>query len=97
MYTVVRHYKITPGAFDHISQRVQEGFINIISSAPGFIGYYLVNSNNNTVMTISIFEDQVGAYESTTTAAKWIKANIADLIEMPPTVIAGEATVHHTK
>ena len=96
MYTVVRLYKTKPGVFEHISNKVQEGFISIIRSAPGFIGYYMVNTNNDSLMTISIFESQAGAYESTATAAKWIKANIADLIEMPPTVIAGEATIHET-
>jgi hypothetical protein len=96
MYTVVRLYRIKPGTFDQISDKVQEGFISIIRSAPGFIGYYMVNTYNDTLMTISIFENQAGAYESTTKAAKWIKANIADLVETPPTIIAGETTIHET-
>ncbi|HLV98385.1 MAG TPA: antibiotic biosynthesis monooxygenase [Ktedonobacterales bacterium] len=97
MYTVVRLYKTKPGAFDQISEKVQAGFISIISSAPGFRGYYMVNTLNDTLMTITMFDDQAGAYQSTTTAAKWIKANIADLIETPPTIIAGEATIHETQ
>ena len=96
MYTVVRLYKIKSGTFEEISQKAQEGFVSIVSSTPGFVGYYLVNTGNNNLMTISIIESQVGAYESTAAAAKWVKANLAEHVETPPTVIAGEASIHQT-
>jgi Antibiotic biosynthesis monooxygenase len=96
MYTAVRFYKIKSGTHEEISQRVQEGFVKLVSAVSGFIGYYMATTGRDTVMTISIFEDQAGAYESTTIAAKWIKTNLAELVEIPPTVAAGEITIHQT-
>ncbi len=97
MYTVVRLYKIKAGSFAHIAESAQNGFLDIVSNVPGFVGYYMVETGNDSVMTISVFESQEGAYASTTAAAKWIKAHIAEFIEMPPTVIAGDAAIYHTK
>ncbi len=97
MYTVVRLYKIKAGSYDQLVASAQNGFLDILSSVPGFVGYYMVNTGKDSVMTISLFESQEGAYASTTAAARWIKANIADLVEMPPTVIAGDAALYHTR
>ena len=39
MYAAVRKYKTTPGAVSKLIQRVQEGFVPIISQVPGFVAY----------------------------------------------------------
>ncbi len=96
MYTAVRHYSIKSGSFGEIKQRI-DGFVDIVSKVSGFVGYYFVNSGNNTVVTVSIFESQAGADESTRAAAEWVKANLAGFMEGPPTVMAGEVVAHAGK
>jgi len=96
MYTAVRHYKIKSGSFGEIEQRI-DGFVNIVSKVSGFVGYYFVNTGNDTLVTVSIFESQAGADESTRAAAEWVKENLAALVEGPPTIMAGEVVAHKTK
>lgn len=97
MYMAIRSYKYKAGAFDQINTSVQGGFVPIVSKAPGFIAYHLVNTGSGTLSTVSLFENQAGAEESTRMAAEWVKENLASLLESPPEVKAGEVTVHKMK
>src|SRR2546423_8184582 len=90
MYTAIRHYVIKPGTEGEIASRAEQGFIPIISSVPGFVSYHMVDTGNNSMTTISVFDTQQGADESITKAAGWIKDNLADLLPEPPMVMKGQ-------
>ena len=77
MYASIRRYRTVAGASTELAQRVDQGFLPIISSAPGFIAYYVVDAGNDVVASVSIFQDQAGAEASNRTAADWVKANLA--------------------
>jgi hypothetical protein len=42
-------------AVDELMRRVEEGFVPIISNAPGFIAYYALDAGEGVVASISIF------------------------------------------
>jgi hypothetical protein len=96
MYASVRRYQTSPGAAVEIAQRVNQGFVPIISKAPGFVAYYVVDGGNDVVASISVFQDEAGAVESNRMAAGWIKENIASLFVGSPVITAGAVTVHKT-
>ena len=96
MYASIRRYKTSPGAGAELAQRVNQGFVPIISKAPGFVAYYLVDAGNDVVASVSVFQDQAGAEESNRMAANWVKENIASLVSGPPEITAGAVTVHKT-
>jgi heme-degrading monooxygenase HmoA len=90
MYVAVRRYKVKAGSMDEVVRRAQEGFVPLIRQAPGFVAYYGVEAGNDFVFTVSIFRDQAGADESTRLAADWVRQNLAELVEGPPELQAGE-------
>ncbi len=94
MYTAIRQYKTNPGAAAEIGRLVEEGFLPIISKAPGFVAYYALDTGNDTVVSVSVFQNQAGSEESNRLAADWVKQNIASLFAGPPEVIDGEIIVH---
>src|SRR5690349_18778173 len=94
MYASIRHYQIKPGMAAEIARRAQEGFLPILSQAPGFIAYYIVVEGDDRVASFSLFHSQAQAEESTRLAASFIKQNMAELYEGPLTVTSGEVTVH---
>jgi hypothetical protein len=94
MYASIRKYKTIPGAADELARRVEQGFVPLVSRAPGFVAYYVVEAGNDVVASVSIFQDQAGAEESNRLAATWVSDNIASLFLGPPEITAGEATVH---
>ena len=92
MYASVRRYKVS--SVDEAMQRVNEGFVPLISKGPGFIAYYALDAGDGVVASISLFETQAGAEESNRMAANWVKENIAPLISGPAEITAGEVKVH---
>jgi hypothetical protein len=97
MYASVRRYEgVDPGSVEEIVRRAEEGFVPIISKAPGFIAYYFLNVGEGVMAAIAIFEDRAGAEESNRMAAGYIKENLASLFPNPPEITAGEVAVHKT-
>ena len=96
MFTSIRSYRVKAGKADELIQKVQAGFVPLISSSPGFIGYYVVDGGNGRLASISVFQDKAGAEESNRKAADWVASNIADLVEGPPEVISGDTRVDVT-
>jgi hypothetical protein len=42
MYTAIRWMKAKPGELDEAIQRIENGFVPLVSSMPGFIEYYVM-------------------------------------------------------
>ena len=94
MYISIRRYKANPGTSAAILQQANEGFVPIISKAPGFVAYCTVDAGNDVVASVSVFQDQAGAEESNRMAADWVKQNLASLVAGPPEITAGAGTMH---
>lgn len=96
MFTSIRRYLVTPGAADELLRRVHDGFVPIISHAPGFVAYYALDAGNDVVASVSVFQDQAGADESNRMAASWVRQEIAGLMAGPPEITAGAVKVLQT-
>ena len=97
MYVSVRRYRMkNPGMVAELMRRVEAEFADIVSKAPGFVAYYAVDSGNETVASISVFQDQSGAEESNRLAADWVRGNLVGLVEIPPDTTAGEVVVQRS-
>jgi quinol monooxygenase YgiN len=94
MYISILRAMVAPGAASEIAKRVQEGFVLMISKAPGFLAYYLTSAPDNELTTISIFQEQAAAEASNEKALQWIKQNIASLIHSSLQFTVGQALVH---
>ncbi len=89
-YMAMRQYHIIPGTGEEFLQRVQAGFVPIISRMPGFIAYDALQIGNDRIVSISVFDTPVGVIESTPRALQWIQENIAGLLQGMPEVMAGQ-------
>jgi hypothetical protein len=96
MYATIRRYKVKPGAAFELFQKVDQGFVPIISKSPGFIAYYALDIDDGTVVSFSIFQGQAGAEESNRLASEWARLNVASLVDGPPATISGEVIIHKT-
>jgi hypothetical protein len=86
-----------PGAtIQEIVQRVQEGFVPIISQRPGFIAYHIVDTGSETAASVSLLQDQAGADESTRRASDWVRQNLTSLLQLPAQITAGEVVYSKT-
>ena len=96
MYATVRRYE---GVTDpsEAGRRVNEGFVPLISTIPGFVALYLVNAGGGVMISTSVFQDQSGAEESNRRAADYVRQNLASLLPNPPQITAGEVVAHKAK
>jgi hypothetical protein len=94
-YSVIRRYQLRPDAsMDDLVERVNSGFVPIVSKIPGFQEYLFVDAGQGAHLTISLYNDPSGAEQSTRNAASWAAENVAGLIEGPPEVTAGWVRIH---
>ena len=91
MYVAIRRYQLEdPDSVGEVLGRVHEGFIPIIKGAPGFLTYYVLDSGDGAVTSVSVFEDQSAAEESNRKAADWVGQNLASMLPNPLEIVAGE-------
>ena len=91
MYATIRSYS---GGSDFADALVdhENDVRQVITQIDGFRAYYLLRTSDGAA-TISVFDDQSGAEESTRAAAAWVADNLADLSVSPPQVTTGEVAV----
>jgi hypothetical protein len=64
----------------------------MLTDRPGFQGYWAVDAGNGVLATITVFETEEAALESTAAAKAWVAANLPELASIPPQVTAGATT-----
>ena len=90
MYAAIRRYNGFEGAATTIAARVNEEFLPKIRQMPGFLGYYVVNGGDGTLVSVSLFEDRAAADESTRMATTWVRERLHHLIKTAPVISTGE-------
>jgi hypothetical protein len=91
-FGVLRLYRVDPDNLDEIVRRATDGFVPLISQAPGFAPYNM-DGGNGTVATISSFASREQAENSTRQAATWVGQNLGPLVPNPPEVISADIKV----
>ena len=91
MYAVIRAYTGNSDLADTLAEH-EEDIRQLIGGINGFKAYYLLKLTEGT-STISVFEDQQGAEESSRAAAAWLAENLPNMNVAAPYVTAGEVLV----
>ena len=93
MYATVQRYKGVSNPTE-AAQRVNEGFVPLISQIPGFVAYYWVDAGGGVMISTSVFQDQASAEESNRSAADYVRQNLVSVLPNPPQVTAGEVVAY---
>jgi hypothetical protein len=88
MHTVIRRYEGVADAAE-VTRRAVEEFAPLISDRPGFQGYWVVDGGEGVIATITVFDTEDAAMDSTAAAAGWVRENLAHLIPNAPQVTSG--------
>jgi hypothetical protein len=84
MYIAVRKYHLLPGSSREFLQRVQEGFVPLVSQISGFLAYDAHHVGDNQVLTTSTFDTRAGAEESILLALRWVQEHCIELTQGLP-------------
>jgi hypothetical protein len=91
MYATVRTYSASPELADALVGN-EADVKNLVSAIDGFKAYYLVRTADGAV-SVSVYDTEAGANESTKAAADWIRENLPELGVSAPQVSAGEVVI----
>ena len=94
MYATVQRYEGVNNPTE-AAQRVNEGFVPLISQIPGFVAYYWVDAGSGVMISTSVFQDQASAEESNRRAADYVRQNLVSLLPNPPQITAGEVVAYN--
>jgi hypothetical protein len=91
MHTVIRRYQGVVNA-DEVARRAVEEFAPQLRDQPGFQGYWVIDAGGGVLATITVFESEEAAADSTAAAATWVQENMPNLVPNAPQVTAGTTT-----
>jgi hypothetical protein len=94
MYQTIREYQTSPQSIDQILQTDEKSFVPFITNAPGFRAYTCVDSGNNVLTSVSLFENRADGEKFNTLAKNWVQEHLGSLLPTAPRVIAGEVRTH---
>ena len=92
MHVTIRRYSGSPELADALAAR-ESDVRGLITGIDGFKSYHLIRGADGDVVSISAYDSQSGAEESTRQAAEWLRENVPELSVSPPEVISGEAVL----
>ena len=91
MHTVIRRYQGVVNS-EEVAKRAVEEFAPQLRDHPGFQGYWVVDAGDGILATISVYDSEETAADSSAAAATWVQENLPNLVPNPPQVTAGAAT-----
>jgi hypothetical protein len=91
MYATIRIYSGDPGFAGDLVEH-ESDVRDLISGIDGFQAYYLLRTADGTA-SISVYEDEASAAESTRVAAAWIAENLPNTTVAAPQVTSGEVVI----
>lgn len=95
MFVAIRQYGLlTREPIEQVLKGIREGFIPVIKNQPGFVAYYVLDSGNGTITSISIFEHRAGAERSNRLAEEWVGRSMASTLPTSPEIIVGAVLAH---
>jgi heme-degrading monooxygenase HmoA len=99
MYATIRRYPVkgdttARATVEQLKRQVQDEFLPILNSMPGFHGYYMIRSGPSELVTLSLFDTEQGAADSNRRAAEYVRRAKLPVELGPPEILQGEVLTH---
>jgi hypothetical protein len=98
MFATVRRYEgVDATNRDELTKKVGETLAPRLSKMPGFSSYFLIDTGNGVMSSISVFDTSEHADESTRVASNWVREQkLEKALPNSPKITTGEVVVHKT-
>jgi hypothetical protein len=98
MFATIRRYESIDNArTGELVKKADETLLPSLSELPGFSGYYLIDTGNGVMSSISVFDTPEHADESTRVASNWVREQkLETALPNAPKITSGEVVVHKT-
>jgi hypothetical protein len=94
MYLVIRRYAMEPGKVHEVVRKVDEQYLEKLHHLSGFEGYYVIDSGEGKLTSITVSADKDAARETNKLSKEWVDTWLRDVhLELVET-IEGAVVVH---
>jgi hypothetical protein len=92
MHAIIRRYEATDKMrTTEIVKKAQDSLLPRMSEMPSFSGYYLIEAGNGVFSSVSVFDTEAHAGESTRVASTWVREeNLQTALTNPPKITSGK-------
>lgn len=99
MFATIRRYEgVDQSRVNELVKKTDETLKPSLTELPGFGGYYLIDTGNGVMTSISFFDTPAHADESSKTASTWVSEQKLDgALPNAPKITSGEIVVHETR
>jgi hypothetical protein len=87
-YGIMRRFSMSPEQVKSSTQKVREGLLPILRSAPGFVAYSAIDAGDGVVVSLAAFESRETAEATQTRAMAWAEQAMQDIPD--PEVTRGD-------
>ena len=94
MYMVIRRYAIEPHKIDEVVRKVDEQYLEKVRQLPGFEAYYVVDSGEGRLTSITISADKVTSHDTTRLSQEWVDTWLREVHLELVESIEGPVVVH---
>jgi hypothetical protein len=96
--TIRRHEACDKLRTTEIVKKAQDDLLPRLSEMPGFSGYYLIDDGNGGFSSVSIFDTETHAVESTQVASTWAREEkLETALTNPPQITTGKVVVREIR
>ena len=93
MFAIIRRYEGV-GSIEVIALAAKEQFFPLFEKLPGFVSHTVVDTGDNTVMSVTIFRTREQAEAGNTAVRELVQQILSHAIPNPATIVLGEVMVH---
>jgi heme-degrading monooxygenase HmoA len=99
MHATIRRYEASDKTrTTEIVKKAQDSLLPRLSEMPGFSGYYLIEAGDGVFSSVSVFDTEAHAEESTRVASTWVREErLETALTNPPQITSGKVVVHKTR
>jgi hypothetical protein len=99
MYGTIRRYDVTDTTrSSELVDKVKDRLVPKLSELPGFSGFFLIDAGNGIMSSVSFFDTEAHAEESTQVASNWVReSELQKVLPNPPKITIGEVVVRETR
>jgi hypothetical protein len=96
--TIRRYESIDQSRKSELIKKLDENLLPTLSELPGFNGYSVIDAGEGVMTSVSFFDTQAQADESTRVAASWLREQKLDaVLSTAPKITSGDVVVHKTR
>src|SRR3954451_17661545 len=93
MFATIRRYEGV-GSIDEIALAAKEQFFPLFEKLPGFVSHTVVDTGDNTVMSMTIFKTREQAEAGNAAVRNLVQQLLRDAIPSSATIVVGRAMAH---